>query len=110
MKNINFILVKEAFEKAGWTMHHTFMAGNKWVKGHDTVTCYYGIYKLNGTVISNEYLYEMLDIDRRSIEVCEAIAPHEIHTKYGRAFLEGVRWADAHPAAKTRKKAAKTKS
>lgn len=98
MTNINFSLDRDTFEKDGWTMYHTFMAGSKWVKGNDTVTCYYGVYKLNGKVISNEYLCEWLHIDKRTIEVCEAIAPHEIHTKYGRAFLEGVRWADAHPA------------
>ena len=97
INNINFMLVHEAFARDGWTMYHYFMRGNKWVKGNDTVTCFRGGYKLNGEPLSNERLAEMLNIDRRAIAVCEAIAPHEIHGAYGRAFLEGVRWADAHP-------------
>jgi hypothetical protein len=81
-------------------MYHYLMRGNKWVNGNDTVTCYRGGYKLNGESLSNERLAEMLNIDRRAIAVCEAIVPHEIHSVYGRAFLDGVRWADAHPAKK----------
>lgn len=80
-------------------MHHYLMRGNKWVKGNDTVTRFRG-YKLNGEPLSNECLAEMLHIDRCAIDVCEAIAPHEVHGAYGRAFLDGVRWADAHPAKK----------
>ena len=100
LKDLNFMLVHEAFEKDGWQMYHKFMAGNKWVKGNDTVTCYYGVYKMNGKAISKEELCDMLHIDRRALQVCEAIAPHEIHGKYGRTFLAGVRWADAHPICK----------
>ena len=91
------LLREAAFAQDGWTMYHKFMAGNRWVKGYDTITCYHGIYKLNGQIISKAFVCEMLNIDSRSIEVCEAIAPHPINSKYGRAFLEGVRWADAHP-------------
>ena len=101
IKKINSMLVHEAFQSKGWTMYHKFMAGNRWEKGDDIITCYHGIYKLNGQIISEDFLCEMLKIDSRSIEVCEAIAPHPINSKYGRAFLEGVRWADAHPAEKT---------
>ena len=96
--NINFLLVNKAFEKDGWEKRHLFMVGNKWKKGNDMVTCYYGHFKLNGNFVSNEFICEMLHIDRRMIEVSEAIAPHPIDGKYGRAFLEGVRWADSHPA------------
>lgn len=97
INNINYLLVHEAFQRDGWTMYHQFMVGNRWVKGKDTITCYYGVYKLNGVRLSNESLIEMLHIDRRAIAVCAAIAPHQVHGAYGRAFLEGVRWADAHP-------------
>ncbi|MBO4655326.1 MAG: hypothetical protein J5644_07255 [Bacteroidales bacterium] len=97
-RDLNFILVCKAFEKEGWVMHHLFLGGNKWQKGNDKVTCYYGHFKLNGTFVSNEFICEMLHIDRRIIDVSEAIAPHSIDSKYGKAFLEGVRWADAHPA------------
>ena len=97
INNINFLLVHEAFERDGWTKYHMFMVGNKWVKGNDTVTCGRGGYRLNGKPLSNERLSEMLNIDKRTIAVCNAIAPHQVHSPYGRAFLEGVRWADAHP-------------
>ena len=70
------------------------------MKGNNTVTCFRGGYKLNGEPLSNERLAEMLHIDQRAIAVCKAITPHEIHGTYGRAFLEGVRWADAHPVKK----------
>ena len=96
----NFLVVNEAFEREGWTMQHKFMVGNKWVKGNDTVTHYGPYYELNGEIISTTFLCEMLNIDMRLIDVCNAIAPHQLHSKYGRAFLEGVRWADAHPAGK----------
>lgn len=95
---INYLLVNKAFERDGWEMHHRFMCGNEWEKGNDKVTCYYGHFKLNGTPVSNEFIREMLHIDLRMIEVSEEIAPHPIDSKYGRAFLEGVRWADSHPA------------
>ena len=97
INNINYVLVHEAFQRDGWTMYHQFMVGNRWVKGNDTITCYYGVYKLNGVPLSNENLIELLQIDKRAIAVCAAIAPHQVHGAYGRAFLEGVRWADAHP-------------
>ena len=95
---MNFMLVHEAFKREGWVMYHQFMVGNRWEKGNDIVTCYYGHYKLNGKSVSNAFLCEMLHIDVRDIQVCEAIAPHPIHSKYGQAFLAGVRWADTHPA------------
>lgn len=88
------MLVHEAFERDGWTVYHYLMRGNKWVKGNDAVTCFRGGYKLNGEPLSNECLAEMLHIDRRAIDVCEAIAP-QVHGAYGRVFLDGVRWADA---------------
>ena len=97
INNINYLLVHEAFQRDGWTMYHQFMVGNRWVKGIDIITCYYVVYKLNGARLSNESLIELLHIDKRAIAVCEAIAPHQVHSAYGRAFLEGVRWADAHP-------------
>lgn len=97
INNINYLLVQEAFEREGWTKYHIFMAGNKWVKGKDMVTCFHGGYKLNGEPLSNEHMADMLHIDRRAMAVCEAIAPHEVHGAYGRAFLAGVRWADQHP-------------
>ena len=96
-KTINFMILSEAFAKAGWTRYHQFMAGSRWVKGGDTVTSYYGKYKLNGQPISKEHLIRMLHIDRRLVQVAEAIAPYPLGGKYGRAFLAGVRWADEHP-------------
>ena len=100
LASLNFMLVSEAFERDGWKMYHQFMVGNRWVKGDDTVTFYYGHYKLNGNPISKEQIYEMLHISLRDLQVCEVIAPHPINSRYGRAFLEGVRWADAHPVNK----------
>lgn len=93
-------LVNEAFKQEGWTVYHQFMAGNRYEKGNDVVTGYYGRFELNGKPISNEAICDMLHIDRRILEVCEAIAPHPINSKYGQAFLAGVKWADEHPVNK----------
>lgn len=100
VKHLNFNLLAGAFANDGWEMHHKFMVGNDWKKGDDIVTCYYGQFKLNGKSVSKEFICEMLHIDRRLIQLGDAIAPHPIYSKYGQAFLDGVRWADEHPASK----------
>ena len=97
-KTINYMILCEAFANDGWKEYHQFMVGNRWVKGGDTVTSYYGKYKLNGQPITKDYLIRMLHIDPRLVQVAQAIAPYPLNGKYGRTFLAGVRWADEHPA------------
>ena len=97
---LDYKLVNEAFEREDWKMYHQFMAGNRYVKGNDTVTCYFGRFMLNGKSISEEYICEMLHLGERAIQVCSAIAPDSIFSKYGQAFVAGVRWADEHPTNK----------
>lgn len=96
-ETINYAILSAAFANDGWKEYHQFMVGNRWVKGNDTVTSYYGKYKLNGQPIDKEYLCRMLKIDQRLVRVAEAIAPHPLNSKYGKAFLDGVRWADKNP-------------
>ena len=97
-KKLDYKLVNEAFEREGWMMYHQFMAGNRYVKGEDTVTCYFGHFRLNGKSVNEAYICEMLHLgNKRMIQVCGAIAPDSIFSKYGQAFLAGVRWADEHP-------------
>ena len=103
-KELDYKLVNEAFEREGWVMYHQFMAGNRYEKGNDIVTWYYGHFKLNGNSVSNEFICEMLNLDKRILEVSEAIGPHPIYSKYGQAFLAGVRWADEHPINKEESK------
>lgn len=98
MKSLDYKLVDETFEREGWTKYIQFMAGSRYVKGNDTVTWYFGRFMLNGESVSEEYICEMLHLgDKRMIQVCGAIAPDSIFSKYGQAFLAGVRWADEHP-------------
>ena len=99
-ETIYYPILSAAFANDGWREYHQFMAGSRWVKGDDTVTSYYGKYKLNGQPVTKEHLCQMLHIDSRIVQVAEAIAPYPLNGKYGRAFLDGVRWADAHPANK----------
>lgn len=96
-KELDYKLVNEAFEREGWVMYHQFMAGNRYEKGNDTITWYFGRFMLNGTSVSEERICEMLHMDRRMIQVCGDIAPGSIFSKYGQAFLAGVRWADENP-------------
>ena len=97
-KELDYKLVNEAFEREGWVMYHQFMAGNRYVKGDDTVTWYFGRFRLNGESVCEAYICEMLHLgNKRTIQVCDAIAPDSIFSKYGQAFLAGVRWADEHP-------------
>ena len=100
-KELDYKMVDEAFEREGWVKYIQFMAGSRYVKGNDTVTCYFGRFRLNGKTVSEEYICEMLHLgDKRMIQVCDAIAPDSIFSKYGQAFLAGVRWADEHPITK----------
>lgn len=100
IKKLDFNLLAGAIANDGWVMHHKFMVGNDWTKGDDFVTYYHGQFKLNGKSVSKECICEMLHIDRRLVQLSDAIAPHPIYSKYGQAFLDGVRWADEHPASK----------
>jgi len=101
MKSLDYKIVDEAFAREGWTKYIQFMAGNRYVKGNDTVTWYFGRFMLNGKSVSEAYICEMLHLDnKRMIQVCDAIAPDSIFSKYGQAFLAGVRWADEHPITK----------
>lgn len=100
IQTLGYKLINEAFTREGWVMYHQFMAGNRYVKGTDIVTGYYGHFKLNGKSISDEEICDMLHIDQRIQDVCDAIAPNPINSKYGRAFIAGVRWADEHPISK----------
>ena len=98
MKTLDYNLVNEAFVKEGWKMYHQFMAGNRYEKGNDVVTHYFGHFKLNGQSVSEAYICEMLHLgDKRMIQVCDAVVPDSIFSQYGQAFLAGVRWADEHP-------------
>ena len=100
-KELDYKLVNEAFEREGWVKYIQFMAGSRYVKGNDVVTCYFGHFKLNGKSVSEAYICEMLHLgDKRMIQVCDAVAPDSIFSKYGQAFLAGVRWADEHPVNK----------
>ena len=99
-KTLDYKLINEAFTREGWMMYHQFMVGNRYERGTDIVTWYYGHFKLNGKSVSDEEICDMLHIDKRTLEVCDAIAPHPMHSKYGQAFLAGVRWADEHPISK----------
>lgn len=58
----NANLINEAFQKNGWVLMHDFMRGNRYEKGNDVVTHYFGRFKLNGKSVSNEYIYDMLHI------------------------------------------------
>lgn len=104
-KELDYKLVNEAFEREGWVKYIQFMAGSRYVKGNDTVTCYFGRFRLNGESVSEAYICEMLHLgNKRMIQVCGAIAPDSIFSKYGQAFLAGVRWADEHPINKQEEK------
>ena len=98
MKSLDYKIVDEAFAQEGWTKYIQFMAGSRYVKGNDTVTWYFGRFMLNGKSVSEENICEMLHLgDKRMLQVCGAIAPDSFFSKYGQAFLAGVRWADEHP-------------
>ena len=100
-KELDYKMVDEAFVREGWVKYIQFMAGSRYVKGNDTVTCYFGRFMLNGKSVSEAYICEMLHWgNKRMIQVCDAIAPDSIFSKYGQAFLAGVRWADEHPITK----------
>ena len=104
-KEIDYKLVNEAFEREGWVKSIQFMAGSRYVKGNDTVTCYFGHFRLNGKSVSEAYICEMLHLgDKRTIQVCDTVAPDSIFSKYGQAFLAGVKWADEHPIDKQEEK------
>lgn len=99
-KTLDYKLVNEAFEREGWVMYHQFMAGNRYEKGNDIVTWYFGRFMLNGKSVSEEFICEMLHMDSRMIQVSGAVAPHSLFSNYGQAFLTGVRWADENPVNK----------
>ena len=79
-KTLDYRIINEAFTREGWTMYHQFMVGNRYVRGTDIVTWYYGHFKLNGKSVSDEAICDMLKIDKRILEVNDAIAPHPIHS------------------------------
>lgn len=55
--------------REGWVMYHQFMVGNRYEKGTDIITWYYGHFKLNGKSVSDEAICDMLNIDKRTLEV-----------------------------------------
>lgn len=94
---VNYITISEAFKRDGWTCYHKFQAGNYWQKGDDEVTHYLGKFKFNGREVDDEYIHQMLHIDKRFILMCEEIGAHSLHSDYGKAFFEDVKWADSTP-------------
>ena len=95
---VNYISVFDAFNKEGWKMYHTYIAGNRWTKGEDEVTYFLGKYKFNGRDVNKEFIHSILHIDRRFIQMCEKIGKNPMRSQYGRTFFEGVKWADTHPS------------
>ena len=93
-ERLNYQVLSDAFVRNGWKRHHLFMIGDSWDKGDDNVSCFYEGYRLNGNLISCEQLIRMLDIDVRLLQVADALNPRNINTKYSRAFIDGVAWAD----------------
>ncbi len=98
-ERLNYQVLSDAFVRNGWKRHHLFMIGDSWDKDDDKITCFYNGYRLNGNLISSEQLIKMLDIDVRLLQVADALHPRNINTKYSRAFIDGVAWADEHPCA-----------
>jgi hypothetical protein len=96
-ERLNYQVLSDAFVRNGWKKYHLFMAGNYWLKGDDKVNCFHNGYRLNGNLIGCEQLIRMLDIDVRLLQVADALNPRNLNTKYSRAFIDGVAWADDHP-------------
>ena len=103
-KELDYKIVDEAFAREGWTKYIQFMAGSRYVKGNDTITWYFGRFMLNGESVSEANICEMLHMDSRMIQVCGAIAPDSIFSKYRQAFLAGVKWVDEYPINKQESK------
>ncbi|MBO7482137.1 MAG: hypothetical protein J6T63_08520 [Bacteroidales bacterium] len=98
-ERLNYQVLSDAFVHNGWKRHHLFMIGDSWVKGDDKIACLHSGYILNGNLISSEQVIKMLDIDVRLLQVADALDSRNINTKYSRAFIDGVAWADEHPCA-----------
>lgn len=62
---VNYITISEAFKRDGWTCYHKFQAGNYWQKGDDEVTYYLGKFKFNWREVDDEYIHQMLHIDKK---------------------------------------------
>lgn len=96
-ERLNYQVLSDAFVRNGWKKHHLFMIGDSWDKADDKITCFHNGYRLNGNLISSEQLIKMLDIDVRLLQVADALNPRNLNTKYSRAFIDGVAWADENP-------------
>ena len=96
-ERLNYQVLSDAFVCNGWKKHHLFMIGDSWDKADDKITCFHNGYRLNGNLISSEQLIKMLDIDVRLLQVADALNPRNLNTKYSRAFIDGVAWADENP-------------
>ena len=93
---IDYELLDHCFSEKGWNYYHLFMIGSKWTKGDHTVIRHARGYVLNGEKVEEDTIIALLAIDRKEIEMYE----HLKRLGYGRkcrwAFIEGVRWANAH--------------
>ena len=93
---LDYELLNQCFSEKGWNSYHLFMIGPKWTKDDQTVIRHAGGYVLNGKKVDEDTIIALLDIDKKEIEMYE----HLKRLGYGRkcrwAFIEGVRWANAH--------------
>jgi len=47
----------------GWTKHHLFMRGSKWVKDDDTIICDRNGWQLNGQTMPQQEIHKTLHYD-----------------------------------------------
>ncbi len=93
---IDFQLLDRSFREKGWNQCHLFMRGTKWTKDNQTVVRDANGYLLDGERVGEDTIIALVGIDRKEIEMYEHLKDLGYDGKCRWAFIEGVRWANAH--------------
>ena len=93
---IDFRFLESCFREKGWDQYHLFMRGTKWMNDSQTVIRDAHGYLLNGKRVDEDTIIALLGIERKEIEMYEHLKKLGFDEKCRWAFIEGVRWANAH--------------
>ena len=102
---LDYTLYEYYFERRGWKRFRLFMTGMRWTSpekpsdaAHHEVTLSAGGFRLNGKPVEEQTIIDMLQIPEREVMMYEELRRLGHRSQWALAFLDGVRWADAHPA------------
>ena len=104
---LSYALYKYFFERRGWKRYRLPLCGTRWTSPdavvtddfHEAILSAKG-FLLDGKPVAEQAIIDLLQIPQREVMMYEELRRLGHTGRWAQVFLDGVRWADAHPLTK----------